>query len=183
MTAKFGDLEAENTKLRADVKELKVQVSKPNQELLLIKGQNSILESHLSSNRVTYETNQTSKKNENEPSSRGLSGLPSSCKELKAGYTSVPMDGIHLVKRTNKINAVFCTFPMGIGKMNWFLFFIIMNLIVALVIRHWRVFNHFFTRVKVYIINYKIREFDLSLIGFYYYFAHLTGFPSLIYKY
>jgi len=115
VTAKLGDLQAENTNLKADMKYFKGQVK------LLLKGQNSNQESHLPLNLASYETNQFSKKNDNEPSSRGLSRLPSSCDELKGGYTLAPMDGIHLLKDKNKIKAVFCIFPIGtFGKINLF---------------------------------------------------------------
>jgi len=43
-------------------------------------------------------------------SSKVLTSPPTSCQELKNQNGLWPMDGIHLLKKQNKIKAAFCTF-------------------------------------------------------------------------
>ena len=54
-------------------------------------------------------------------SSRLLSKTPTSCQELKNNNGLWPMDGIHLLKKSNKIQAAFCTFAAD-GSPGNFLF-------------------------------------------------------------
>ena len=107
-------LKAENAELKSDVKELKIQNSQQDDEILLLKNQILHLESFLPPKLATYNSNNKDNgalKN-SAPPTKTLSGPPSSCQELIAGQRNLPTDGIHLLKIGNKIQAAFCTFNL-----------------------------------------------------------------------
>ena len=113
MSTRFGDLLAENAELKSDVKELKVQVSKQDHEIILLKNHVSNLESAHPFKKDSYG---------NEMIKNGASVVegnlspPSSCKDLTVGdYKLYLWNGIYLIKNKDakKVQAVFCQFSNG----------------------------------------------------------------------
>ena len=92
-TRKFGDLEAEN-------EELKTQKLQQVEDLPHFKSQIS---------HPKFSSISAPKWDEGQPP-RLLTSPPTSCQELKNNNGLWPMDGIHLLKKNNKIQAAFCRF-------------------------------------------------------------------------
>jgi len=65
---------------------------------------------HLKSKMAHPKFSLSAPKRDDGQSSRLLSKPPTSCQELKNNNGLWPMDGIHLLKKSNKIQAAFCTF-------------------------------------------------------------------------
>jgi len=106
-------LKVENTELKSEVKKLKIQNALQDDQIVLLKKQISHLESILPSTLAAYNSNTMGNgaATNNEPSTKSLSSPPSTCQELIVGNGLVhPVDGVHLLKNGNKIQAVFCTF-------------------------------------------------------------------------
>ncbi len=111
MSTGLGDLLAENGELKSDVKELKVQVSKQDREIILLKNRDvSNLESAYPFKKKSHGYGMM----KNAASVvEGTSSPPSSCKDLTVGgYNLYLLNGIYLVKNsdTKKVQAVFCQF-------------------------------------------------------------------------
>ncbi len=108
-------LKSETAELKTAVKELEVQNSQQNEELVHLKSKISNLESFLISTPklpLSDATNLSSNNTNFSPSLTELGGPPSSCQKLKEGNGLVPMNGIHLLKINNKIQAAFYKFPL-----------------------------------------------------------------------
>lgn len=102
LTTRVGVLEAEN--------------SQQDEEIVHLRSKIFNLESLPPSKFISNDAiNQSSyyKNDGSDPSTRVLSGPPTSCQELKDNNGLVPTDGIHLLKNkgTGKIEASFCMFP------------------------------------------------------------------------
>ena len=128
LTTRFDNLKMENVELRSNVKELKVQVSKQDKEITMLKNHVTNLESLLAPKWAAsnYGTNKSSNEN-GEPLVRALGQPPSSCQEWLDGSKLILADGIYLVKNKNinnfnQIQAVYCKFSSSHGKINLILF-------------------------------------------------------------
>lgn len=110
-------MQEENAELQSDVKALKIQANKQDQEIVLLKNHISNIETEHSFKCVSSNTTTDSRSSEydNGPSPRALNSPPSSCQEW---WDSSPVklpNGIYLMKnnKTNQINAVHCQFLNG----------------------------------------------------------------------
>ncbi len=105
--ARFDQMQTENA-------ELKIKISKQDEEIVYLKSRISNLESLTPTSKVPYYENELRDGAfvVDEPPLRALNP-PSSCKEVADSNNLVPFNGTYLLKNNNKMQAVYCQFKSG----------------------------------------------------------------------